>query len=68
MSLTNEAPWGADVPISMPEPMPEDPGVVVPFGGLAFTAMGVVHDLTSVDRDSLLVQGWGPGGGVDGRD
>jgi hypothetical protein len=62
------APWGADVPVSMPQPAPTDAGAVVPMGGMAFTAAGLVHDLTEVDREELLSRGYGPGGGMDGDD
>lgn len=66
MSAAQDPPWGADVPISMPEPSPLDAGTAVPMGGMAFTAAGLFHDLTEIDREELLARGFGPGG-TDGR-
>ncbi len=58
--------WGADTAISMPMTIDADPGQKVDFGGLAFLASGLVHDLTEVDRQELLSGGYGPPGGVNG--
>ncbi len=67
MAESNDGPtWGADTAISMPQPDGRDPGQRVEFGGLAFTPLGIVHDLTDVDLEELLASGYGPPGGVDG--
>jgi hypothetical protein len=58
--------WGADTAISMPLTIDADPGQKVEFGGLAFLASGLVHDLTEVDREELLGTGYGPPGNADG--
>lgn len=62
-----DAPWGADTPVSFPVPAEADPGVSVPMAGFVFTSLGLRHDLTAVDREELLSRGYGPGGGPDGR-
>lgn len=67
MAADDQPPWGADVPISMPEPPPDDGAVSVPMSGFVFTPAGLRHDLTEVDREELLSRGYGPGGGSDGR-
>lgn len=63
MAASEDPPWGADVPISMPVPRQDDGGVEVPMSGFVFTALGLRHDLSEVDREELLSRGYGPGGG-----
>lgn len=62
MSETPEAPWGADGPISTPEPLATRDVQMVSFGGLAFTPMGLVFDLTEVDREEHYAPRYGPEG------
>lgn len=65
-SAKSESPWGADCPISMPVALEDDPGQVVDFGGLAFITMGLRHNMTAVDREAILAEGYGPGPGPSG--
>jgi hypothetical protein len=58
--MTRDVPWGTDGEISMPLPLPADEGDGVAMGGMVFTPSGLFHDLTEVDREELLAQGWGP--------
>jgi hypothetical protein len=61
-----EAPWGANTEVSMPVPTPADAGDGAPMGGMVFTPAGLFHDLSEVDREELLLQGWGPERWTDG--
>jgi len=67
MSGTNEtAQYGANCPISLPQPIDADPGAKAEMGGFAFITTGLVHDLTDADRAELLFGGFRPSGGFDG--
>jgi hypothetical protein len=59
--------YGANCPISLPQPVTADPGAKADMGGFAFITTGLVHDLTETDRASLISQGFGPSGGFDGQ-
>lgn len=52
--------WGADTPISLPEPLDPDRPALVAFGGFAFTAGGIAHDLTEAERDQLATPYFAP--------
>lgn len=47
--------WGADTPISMPQPLSNDDaaGPTAPMGGFVFTASGLMHDLTQSDWEDM---------------
>ena len=63
----NLSPYGADCPISMPEPIDADPGDKAAMGGFAFIHTGLVHDLTATERTELNEAKFAPYGGLDGR-
>jgi hypothetical protein len=52
--MTTPAPWGADVPISMPQPLDRDTVVLRQLGGFCFTTGGIAHNFTTSDLDSYL--------------
>jgi len=57
--------WGADCPISMPQVITTDPGGnTAEMGGFLFTTQGLVHDLTSTDREELIGNSYGPTGEI----
>ena len=45
--------WGADVPVSMPQPAPEP--IVVPMFGFGMTQYRLVHNLTQREYEALSV-------------
>lgn len=59
----SEQPWASDVPISMPQPLPE-PGLV-PMFGFTFTTSGLFHDLTGADHERMSTPNYAPVRGVD---
>ena len=52
----SDAPWGSDVPISMPVPPPSylRSGPTVAMSGFVFTVNGLHHDLTEEQRDRVF--------------
>lgn len=52
--------WGADVPISMPQPLPQGYESVVPMDGFTMTHLGLFHDLTSADHERLSRPSYAP--------
>lgn len=52
--------WGADVPISLPQPLTEDNPGIVPMDGFCFTASGLFHDLSQVDFDRISTPAFAP--------
>ena len=51
--------WGSDVPVSMPEPLGDQVGLV-PMFGFTFTINGLFHDLTDVDHERLSIPTYAP--------
>jgi hypothetical protein len=52
--------WGADVPVSHPEPL-EDPNYcLVDMGGFGFGVGGIAHNYTTVDHETIMVPFWSP--------
>lgn len=45
--------WGADVPISMPQPLRADQEAIVPMGGFVMTPDGLFPDLSAADHERL---------------
>lgn len=56
--------WGADVPISMPEPPATMP--LVPMEGMAFTIDGICHPVTEEQVIEMATPTYGPEGSGDG--
>jgi hypothetical protein len=52
--------WGADVPISMPQPVPAGEPVMVEMYGFGMTQYRLVHDLSRADYESLAVPVYAP--------
>jgi hypothetical protein len=52
-------PWGSDVPVSMPEPLSGQAGLV-PMFGFVFTVNGLFHDLTEADHEQLSIPTYAP--------
>lgn len=45
--------WGSDVPVSMPQPLPEGYDSIVPMGGFTMTQFGLFPDMTAADHERL---------------
>lgn len=58
--MTAPLPWGADVPISMPQPLDRDTTVLATMGGFCFTTGGIAHNFTSSDLDVYLTPTFRP--------
>ncbi|MFI0967064.1 hypothetical protein ACH4S8_37620 [Streptomyces sp. NPDC021080] len=52
--------WGADVPVSMPQPLPAKLGNTVPMGGFVMTENGLFHDLSAADHARLSRPSFAP--------
>lgn len=58
--MSEDAQWGADVPVSIPM-SPIDPHAEkVDLGGFAFTPTGLAFDLTEVDLEAMMHAPYGP--------
>jgi hypothetical protein len=53
--------WGADVPVSLPEPLESTEATKIPMDGFCFTADGLRVDITEAEREQLVASGYGPG-------
>lgn len=49
--MTNR--WGSDVPVSMPQPVPDGVASLVPMGGFTMTVNGLFHDLNRAEYEAL---------------
>ena len=61
--MSADSKWGADVPISLPEP-PSSKGLVA-MGGWTFTEGGLAHDISEADRQAMVPH-LSPQDGLDG--
>lgn len=52
--------WGADVPVSMPQPLRADQEALVPMGGFAMTIDGLFPDLSAADHERLAIPVYAP--------
>ncbi len=52
--------WGADVPISMPQPLRPDQESLVPMGGFTMTLDGLFPDLSTADHERLATPSYRP--------
>lgn len=52
--------WGADVPVSMPQPLPAGLAGQVPMGGFTMTELGLFHDLSRADHERLTRPAFAP--------
>lgn len=64
----SDAPWGCDVPISMPEPLEEPNTERVSLGGsgMIFTPMGLRFDMSEEDREAWFSAPYRPKGDLGG--
>lgn len=58
--MTEPINWGADVPVSMPQPLDEANPGLVPMDGFCFTSAGLAHDLSRADWERLVVPTFAP--------
>jgi hypothetical protein len=58
--MTSPINWGADVPVSMPEPLSEDNPGLIDMDGFCFTASGIAHNLSRADWEVLSVPTFSP--------
>lgn len=52
--------WGADVPVSLPQPLDEDNTGLVPMDGFCFTLNGLFFDLSQADHARIAVPTFAP--------
>jgi hypothetical protein len=52
--------WGADVPVSMPQPLDESNPGIVPMDGFCFTYNGLYHDLSQADWARMAIPTFAP--------
>jgi hypothetical protein len=52
--------WGADVKVSMPQPLDDSNSGIVPMDGFTFTYSGLFHDLSRADWERLAVPSFAP--------
>jgi hypothetical protein len=52
--------WGADVPISMPQPLRADQEAIVPMGGFVMTLDGLYPDMSAADHERLATPAYAP--------
>ena len=55
--------WGADCPVSMPLPVPENEPVLIGMNGFGFTQYRLVHDISRADYETLRVPVYAPATG-----
>lgn len=56
--------WASDVTISTPEPFDQAQPPLLDFGGLAFTAGGMAHNLTEADHEEWFTPPLSPQGTI----
>lgn len=52
--------WGADVPVSLPQPLPSDLIGQIPMGGFTMTVMGLFADLSAADHERMSRPSFAP--------
>jgi hypothetical protein len=52
--------WGADVPVSMPQPLRADQEAIVPMNGFAMTLDGLYPDMSAADHERLATPVYAP--------
>lgn len=55
-----DMPWGADVPVSMPEPLKEGAPGLVPMSGFTMTEWGLRHDLNEATHEEIRTPTFAP--------
>lgn len=57
--MTEPMSWGTDVPVSMPQPLGDNQGVI-DMDGFCFTDGGIAHNLSRADWEQLVVPTFAP--------
>lgn len=52
--------WGADVPVSMPQPLRADQVALVPMNGFVMTLDGLWPDMSAADHERLATPAYAP--------
>lgn len=52
--------WGSDVPVSMPQALPDGLESMVPMGGFTMTVNGLYHDLNQAEQEALARPTYAP--------
>jgi hypothetical protein len=52
--------WGADVPVSMPQPLRADQEAIVAMGGFVMTLDGLFPDMSAADHERLSTPVYAP--------
>ncbi len=52
--------WGADVPVSLPQPLNDDNPAIVAMDGFCFTTGGIAFDMSQADYDRIAVPTFAP--------
>jgi hypothetical protein len=58
--MTDPVHWGADVPVSLPQPLSDDNPGVIPMDGFCFTANGLFFDLSTADYQQMATPSYAP--------
>lgn len=58
--MTEPIHWGADVPVSLPQPLAEDNPGVIPMDGFCFTESGLFFDLSAADYARISTPSYAP--------
>lgn len=58
--MVNPINWGADVPISMPQPLDDSNPALIPMDGFTFTWNGLAHDLSQADWEARAIPTFAP--------
>lgn len=58
--MTEPVTWGADVPVSLPQPLDEDNPGIIPMDGFCFTERGLFFDLSQADFDRISTPTFAP--------
>lgn len=58
--MTEPIHWGADVPVSLPQPLDESNPGIVPMDGFCFTANGLAFDLSQADYERIATPTFAP--------
>jgi len=57
--------WGSDSPVSMPQALDTTETAIAHMEGFCFTPDGIRLDISSAEREGVLMQGYGPQGAPD---
>ncbi len=67
-ATSNERNWGSNVPVSIPEPPKQSfSDLTVDMGGLGFSPLGIIFNMSEADREEFYTAPYGPNSVPDGR-